>query len=473
MRILISLIALLVPVSGWAATYYVDKRVGNDTYSAAQAQNPATPWKTFTKALNVSHVPSGAHTIEVAAGSGPYVTTDFDIYSGGTRFGLGYIYATQNVSSVITINGNGNAFEFDVDVNTDSYSWTKSNASGKTDWYYLTNTNGTAPTSIRWNSGATTFNAQTFPAIKSCVVNGVWSAASTNLTSGFPLIGRFAENNWAYGNFDSLGFNTLYVRYDNGTNPTGGGRIMVPVLTVNLQTNSGYTAVVVNDAIISGANTRNVSAGAPVTLNRCVLRNADQEGIQTAAAGGHVVAINTIFHQCGHRGIVTNYGAANVTARNCHFEDVHLALKINHSSASTIIYQNNSSKNLLAGGIQWDTTITGPTLTEGNNQWHIDPDTQHGGPSISFTGGTRQWVTTAASDIPPSTATTSFPGVDPQATIGIPLPTSPLIGAGTPISGLTTDFLGKNWKNPPSIGAYEYYRKGGSGWGQYNFGFGW
>lgn len=50
---------------------------------------------------------------------------------------------------------------------------------------------------------------------------------------------------------------------------------------------------------------------------------------------------------------------------------------------------------------------------------------------------------------------------------------SSLIKAGTPISGLTTDFAGKAWKNPPSIGAYEYYRKGGGGWGQYNFGFGW
>lgn len=52
-------------------------------------------------------------------------------------------------------------------------------------------------------------------------------------------------------------------------------------------------------------------------------------------------------------------------------------------------------------------------------------------------------------------------------------PGSHCIKAGTPISGLTTDFAGKLWKNPPSIGAYEYYRKGGSGWGQYNFGFGW
>lgn len=85
------------------ATYYVDKRVGNDTYSAVQAQNPATPWKTFTKALNVSHVPSGAHTIEVAAGSGPYVTTDFDIYSGGTRFGLGYIYMLLRMCHLLSL----------------------------------------------------------------------------------------------------------------------------------------------------------------------------------------------------------------------------------------------------------------------------------------------------------------------------------------------------------------------------------
>lgn len=49
-----------------------------------------------------------------------------------------------------------------------------------------------------------------------------------------------------------------------------------------------------------------------------------------------------------------------------------------------------------------------------------------------------------------------------------------LVITGTASAGrLTKDLLGENWKNPPSIGAYEYYRKGGSGWGQYDFGFGW
>ena len=33
---------------------------------------------------------------------------------------------------------------------------------------------------------------------------------------------------------------------------------------------------------------------------------------------------------------------------------------------------------------------------------------------------------------------------------------SPAIGKGIPISGMDFDFDGVPWKNPPSIGAYEY-----------------
>jgi hypothetical protein len=39
---------------------------------------------------------------------------------------------------------------------------------------------------------------------------------------------------------------------------------------------------------------------------------------------------------------------------------------------------------------------------------------------------------------------------------------SPAIHVGTPISGLTTDFLGNAWNNPPSMGSLEYFASGSS-----------
>ncbi|GEM_PF-3025177 len=58
MNRMISFVALLIFVGflattyAYAATYYVNAVSGNDSNSLAQAQNPATPWKTIQKAVN-------------------------------------------------------------------------------------------------------------------------------------------------------------------------------------------------------------------------------------------------------------------------------------------------------------------------------------------------------------------------------------------------------------------------------------
>ena len=53
MRKLITFILLFACSHGMAADYYFSQASGDDTRTAAQAQNPATPWKSLTKAQTV------------------------------------------------------------------------------------------------------------------------------------------------------------------------------------------------------------------------------------------------------------------------------------------------------------------------------------------------------------------------------------------------------------------------------------
>ena len=76
--ILVALLCLFVPEL-YAATYYFSSSSGDDSRTAAQAQNPATPWKTIAKLnsffaslspgdavlLTGGRIPGGSHHFQV------------------------------------------------------------------------------------------------------------------------------------------------------------------------------------------------------------------------------------------------------------------------------------------------------------------------------------------------------------------------------------------------------------------------
>jgi hypothetical protein len=436
---------LLFAGGAWGATWYVDKRCANNgngtAASCAAGAGQAGAWNSPSMALQSDNVSASTHTINVVTGSGPYLSTDFTFIS------LGYFYPQQVDDANITWNWNGNTVQIDTNVNTGTYAWHQSTGAGKTDWYYLTLANGNNPSLTR---------------PKTAVVNNYWSAESTNLVNitGFTLYGHYATDNWGWGDFDTLGYSTLYVRYNNGVDPTGGNPVYITAKDYVIRIANGTSTFTMNDGIFRGANIQVAYIeGCVVNFNRSKFYNADLQGIQFqhVSSSGSTIK-HSVFDSCGHRGINNDVAAVNFSAYNNDFINVHLMLRMAYNGAYTVNFKNNISYNLLAGGIQHD--LAAATLVESNNQFHIDPASTHGDKAISFTAGTRQWTTTAASDNPANAATSTvctnaFPacGTDPlfvSSTDYRLQASSPAKETGTTIQGIHdrswTDYSGTTFQ---------------------------
>lgn len=438
---------LLMVGQAWAqTTYYVDKRTGSNDYTTVQAQDPATPWATIDKAMSSGGI--AAFTVEVVEGSGPYLRTDFPIAAGGN------IYVTNN-NNLITINLNGNTVNIALNANDGTYEWHQSTAVGKTTWYYLTAVGGIDPSLTQ---------------VKSCVVNGNWSAESTNLVSGYQHYGRYLSDNWGWGDFDTLGFNTLYVKLSTEDSPANYPSMEIWAAQKSKVVDGGaFGPVVINNGTLAGANAEIVIAQRRFTLNNVTLYNADQQGVSVnGIAGSGSTAKFCRFIDCGHRGIRISV-QADVNLFNNHFENIHMMAFLDSNTAYTATIRNNSSKNLLAYAIQHDELS--PTLVESNNQFHIDPDTTHGGAALAVAA--TRWLVTDATDIPASTDTTlaciglGNCGTDPLInTDGTLQSGSPAIRSGTrgdavSLVGTQEDYFGNEYFFAPydrlNIGADQRY----------------
>jgi hypothetical protein len=418
------------------ATYYIDKRVavnGNGT--------EASPWKACNEACDQS-IPAGS-TIQFVPGSGPYYKSDFTFLSQAMWF-------PNHKSGGTTIwDLGGNTWTSELDLSSGG-EWHESVESGL---YYYTAAGGANPSIATVLSG---------------IVDGVWNAVSTSLFGPYPSNTPHHSKKWGYGDRDTLGFNTVYVK---GFNPSESGHSILLSVTDTLLVRA---AVVTNPAFhivrngnIRGGGQYSSRISIPARFENITFANNDAYAVRMSA---NIDFRWCKFIDCGHQSWDTDGSGQNVTAYHCHFENVHVIKKLHSAYTRTTTVINCTSKNLLAGAFQHDSATE--TLVENNNQFHIDPDGDHGGTALAFTTGTRQWTVTAASDLPPSTDTSTRTIVDPLITNDRMSDFSPCTHAGAVVSGINDagqlDPFGFATPAHPNMGRDQGAAKGFGPWATFD-----
>lgn len=413
LRLIKHFIFLFVVVSNAsAATYYVDKRC---THNGDGTADSCAPGAGGVGAINdiqdamdrTATVPNGSHTVHIVDGSGPYTTADY------VGFAVGNFRPNHQSGSVITWNWNNNENDLMIDVNGGSYEWHESSIDGE---YYLTASGGGEPEIL-----GSVFSAWYAVGLLSdqptvCVIDGVWNSESMSLTGNNP---SYLTTNWGWRDGTNetpiLGFSTLYVKLPDGSDPTSSGyEILINTSYANITTMSGFGNHIFKNGIFIGAQNAIAGIATEAKFENCIFKYSNEEGIELGNTG----ASNTTVRWCqflytGHRAINFNDdNITGVTAYNNYAEGCHLFLLLDGgSTGGCMTVYNTRTHNLYAGAIQHEDA--GNTLVEGGNQWHIDPDSEHGSNGLAFpAGGTPQWTTTAATDFPPSTSTADDAGVD-------------------------------------------------------------
>lgn len=427
-KIFLTLLAVLIWAGwAWGAAHYIDKR---NTYNGdGSLPTPATTvgspgaWNSVKEACYKNYVATG-DTVYFVKNSGPYYKSDF-VFS----VSVGTLYPFFDPGAVITYDFGGNVITFELNLSS-GYEWHETTYSGDI-VYYATAIGGGNPN---------------IPTCFSGIVDGVWDAESTSLFGASVNITEYTHTKkWGYGNKDSLGFNTVYVR---GVDPiTGSPSILMSTtggspITI---TRAGVTYIFKN-GVIRGGGGLAVTSAASNGDNIIYFKNIEFINTGSAAirSNDELHLSYCKFKDCGHEAF--DMLDSDAVVSNCHFENVHLITKLVDATSNTVTVKNCSSYNLLAGAFMHDSATQ--ILIEDYNQFHLDLINIHGGDALAYTAGTRQWTETGEHDFPASTATTETTSVLPTQAIlqdnGIEIP-------GVNIRDIL-DFYGNYPSGPVDIG---------------------
>lgn len=374
----------------------------------------------IVRVSDVSGVNSGQYTSAGVTGVGPYTltlnsTNQVTTQAAGNRVILSLVSSSSAVAMLLGKNGtaadniywdlNGCEVSAGLDVMTSAYQWTASAAG--TNEYYLTRANGTNPSLNR---------------VVVAVVNGNYLTASAETAHQIGTVSSLADGFLGWGNADALGFSTIYVRSNSGNPAAVGMTVVIGQVAAVLDTNWGYHTVK-NGTLSFGMLIEGAGYGATVrcrglswTFPNVKFAYAQNHAVESAASGP-VTLDHCLSYWSGHR-LVAVTGDVTTNVYNCGDYGSHLFALINGglTSAAVLNIYNCWSTNNEAGAI--DKASAAAILNEGGNCWY--PRMTAAGGALGYVS-TANWTTTAASDYPPSAATTiatranilSAGGVDP------------------------------------------------------------
>jgi hypothetical protein len=296
-----------------------------------------------------------------------------------------------------TLSVNGNFISGGVDLNSSTYKWTQSTANPNA--YYLELPGGGDPSLVKPN--AATINGQ-FQESSSTAGQGAEELQYQIADGSNPFSNidpsTLADERLGWGDIDTLGYSTIYARYDGGLSTVN---IYASQITYNIDSN--FVNMTINDAVFMYANQSNVrhrAASGTHTHNRCVyLYCGNASGVENQAAND-VVINSGISMFAGHRAYTATVATSGLfTLNNCIDVNSHLFAWMNGSYASTFTIQNCIAYNQSAGFIDTNANTLG-TFVENNNLFY---PTFNGAGALEYPDGTdNTWTTTSATSLPPS-----------------------------------------------------------------------
>ena len=264
------------------------------------------------------------------------------------------------------------------------YIWTASPA--KSGEWYVTRLDGSNPSLVPVFSGTQ---------------NGEFVCDAADLGPDMGTVGALsATAPWGWGDGDSLGYSTLYVKAD--VNPES-LNIVACQLSSCIATSWEYHSW--EDGVFSYANKiTGMTSGMAIRNGgaqqwwgkRNVAKYCTFHGFE----GGKFYLESNLTYFTGHRGYA-QAGAGSMDIFHCVDFGSHLFLLIGTGSTGVVTVRNCIAAYQEAGAI--DKKAAGATLVEDHNIWW--PRFGASGAALGYVN-TANWTTTHASDYPPSAATT-------------------------------------------------------------------
>lgn len=316
---------------------------------------------------------SGPHTLHFVEGSGPYTLT-------GACDGIGNSY---------TIEGNGCIIDGSIDLNGAAYKWTQSAANPLE--YYIEAAAGGDPSISTVTCGT--------------IAGKFQEASAEESTYQLGTVGSLADGFMGYGDNDTLGYSTVYARYDSAALDS----IEVRVSQQTHIWDSNFTNPTINDLVMQYASTSNIrlrAGSGTATLSRCVFKFC------SSATGGNAVEVSaandTVINHCisyfaGHRAYNASAATSgDITVNGCVDVKGHIFAIVHASYAGTLTIRNCIGYLAPAGVIDTAANATF-TFVENNNCWYPTLSSET---SLEYPDGADNiWTTTAATDFPPSADT--------------------------------------------------------------------